>query len=160
MSQFQILPWSEGEKMMHALLRVPEDTNPTSLFLTPQAANLSTYAPLIAIGALDDEGRLWTSLWGGSRGSARPLGGNYLGMRCDVDGKYDPVASALARSGFEKGKMISALPIDLESRKRVKLFGRVVAGKMTVDDDDGVGDVQLVFSVEQSLGECSNSFPC
>ena len=64
--------------------------------------------------------------------------------------------------------MVAGLAIDLGTRKRVKIYGRMVAGALGVrdmDDDgeddgerrvDGLeerqGEIQLVVKVDQSLG--------
>jgi len=51
------------------------------------------------------------------------------------------------------------LTIDLETRKRVKLAGRMIAGALGSLDEDGqsehtgIGQVQLVVKIESSLGE-------
>ena len=47
--------------------------------------------------------------------------------------------------------MVAGLAIDLENRKRLKLYGRMAAGALTATDE-GLGDVQLVVKIEQSLG--------
>ena len=49
------------------------------------------------------------------------------------------------------GKMVGGLAIDLETRRRVKLYGRMVAGALAATEE-GVGEVQLVVKIEQSLG--------
>ncbi|KAI2472793.1 hypothetical protein F4781DRAFT_290241 [Annulohypoxylon bovei var. microspora] len=55
--------------------------------------------------------------------------------------------------GPEDGMIISGLSIDLETRDRVKLAGRMVAGSVT-RTRPGVVDLQMVFQVEESLGNC------
>jgi len=160
------LPWSEGEETMHRLLHVPPQDNPTSPQLTPQAAYMLQAAPLLAIGTLDAQKRPWTTIWGGEPGFSRPLGGGMVGIRTRVDRKYDPVIQALVGGGEDgevvreegRGRMVGGLTIDLATRKRVKLFGRMVAGALgRVGQDEGEeggeGEVQLVVKVEQSLGE-------
>ncbi|KAF1981965.1 oxidoreductase FAD-binding protein [Aulographum hederae CBS 113979] len=173
------LPWNPGEQKMHTLLNAPEHENPTSSLLTPQAAYLLQRAPLLAVGTVDAQGRPWTSIWGGEAGFARSLGGSVMGARTRVDRRFDPVAEALfegnedgevvRRGEGEEGKMVGGLTIDLQTRKRVKLYGRMVAGalKKVVGDEDeeeggedaltedfGQGEVQLVVNIEQSLGNC------
>lgn len=98
-----------------------------------------------------------------------------------MDHKFDPVVQALfggsvedgkvVKAGAEGRKMVSALVIDLEGRKRVKLFGRMVvcaigAEKAEKDElvvgEQGIGEedleleknmtVQLVVQMEQLLG--------
>ncbi|KAF2196595.1 hypothetical protein GQ43DRAFT_484820 [Delitschia confertaspora ATCC 74209] len=158
------LSFHSGEEKMHQLLRIPHNDNPTSSMLTPQASFILQSAPLMAVGALDADSRPWTSLWGGKPGFSRPLGGGIVGTRTVVDGVHDPVVQALV-DGSEKGavvegkgKMVSALAIDLINRKRMKVFGRMVAGSLGEVEMEGSGKVQdqlqLVTKIEQSLGNC------
>lgn len=167
------MSFNEGEDKMHKLLHVPGYDNPTSTMLTPQASFLLQRAPLLAIGTLDAEDRLWTSLWGGHPGFSQPLGGGIIGTRTIVDGVNDPVVQALV-GGVEKGemvqddtKMFAGLTIDLMTRKRVKIFGHMVAGSVSdIDVDfaesterpDGAPEkqdqIQLITKIEQSLGNC------
>lgn len=54
--------------------------------------------------------------------------------------------------------MVSGLTIDLETRKRVKMYGRMVAGSASMKEDEVAGneehvaEMQLVLKIEQSLG--------
>ncbi|KAF2274950.1 oxidoreductase-like protein [Westerdykella ornata] len=168
------MPWNEGEERMQQLMHVPERGNPTATTLTPQAMYLLQRAPLLAIGTLDSQERPWTTLWGGQTGFSEHLGGKMIGTRTLVDGEKDPVVQALAGGATTNGemiqgndKMVSGLTIDLMMRKRVKLFGRVLAAslgeaKVQVEGDeqqqDGVPraqhQLQLVTNIEQSLGNC------
>jgi ferredoxin-NADP reductase/predicted pyridoxine 5'-phosphate oxidase superfamily flavin-nucleotide-binding protein len=166
--------WSEGETEMHRLLRVPDQDNPTSAMLTPQASFMLQRAPLLAIGTLDNESRPWTALWGGAPGFSEPLGGGFVGTRTLVDGKYDPVVQALVggtkgemMQPKDGGKMLSGLAIDLVTRKRVKIAGKMAAGtvvQVNIEDNENIlsqvdgletqHQVQLVTKIEQSLGNC------
>ncbi|KAF2438236.1 hypothetical protein P171DRAFT_170449 [Karstenula rhodostoma CBS 690.94] len=167
------MPFHEGETKMQKLLRVPHLENPTSTMLTPQAAFRLQQAPLLAIGTLDSQDRPWTSLWGGNHGFSEMLGGGIVGTRTLVDAAHDPVVQALvghAQKGEMvpgKDKMLAGLTIDLVERKRVKIFGRMVAGcvnevKVEVEDNHAKpvsmpemqDQVQLITKIEQSLGNC------
>lgn len=167
--------WSEGESKMHELLRVPNQDNPTSAMLTPQASFMLQRAPLLAIGTLDDQSRPWTALWGGAPGFSEPIGGGFVGTRTLVDSKFDPVVQTLV-GGAEKGemlqpqdggKMLSGLAIDLLTRKRVKIAGKLAAGtirEIDIETNNNVtlppdaprtqSQIQLVTKIEQSLGNC------
>ncbi|KAH9219920.1 oxidoreductase-like protein [Leptodontidium sp. 2 PMI_412] len=153
--------WHAGEEEMHKLLRVPARDNPTQPYLTPQAANTLIRAPLIALGTLDDEGRPWTTLWGGEAGFSRAIAQGIIGVKTTVDREYDPVVKVLLGDKADgevvqvqgTGKMVSGLTINLETRKRVKLYGRMVAGALAATEE-GIGEVQLVVKIEQSLGNC------
>ncbi|KAB8346218.1 hypothetical protein FH972_023263 [Carpinus fangiana] len=163
------LPWHEGEEKMHSLMKSPRDhDNPTAPGLSMQAATMLQKAPLLAVGTLDAQNRPWTTLWGGSYGFARPLGAGLIGLRTPVDATYDPVVDALFKSAPPDGsgsgpeaqsKMVGGLTIDLETRKRVKLYGRMAAGGLAEppDEDDATHkqvEAQLVVRIDQSLGNC------
>lgn len=160
---------------MHQLMSVPEHDNPTSSMLTPQASFMLQRAPLLAIGTVDDRGQPWTTIWGGESGFSQPLGSSIIGTRTLVDRKYDPVVQSLIGGrddgevvkGEGLGKMVSGLAIDLMTRKRVKIYGRVIAAALSriSEDEDkeemhqesdtsAQGQVQLVIRIEQSLGNC------
>ncbi|KAF2713736.1 hypothetical protein K504DRAFT_145639 [Pleomassaria siparia CBS 279.74] len=167
------MSFNQGERKMHRLLHVPDYDNPTSTLLSPQASSMLQRAPLLAIGALDAQCRPWTSIWGGHAGFSRPLGGGIIGTRTIVDGVNDPVVQALV-GDVEKGevtqdetKMFAGLSIDLMIRKRVKIFGHLVAGSVSeidiefehsTDKPKGAPEkqdqIQLVTKIEQSLGNC------
>lgn len=151
---------------MHRTLRVPDQENPTSPFLTPYAARFLQSSPLLALGTLDDTGRPWTTLLGGEAGFARPLAQSIIGIRTLVDPVHDPViASLLGREHQDnsvdpstKNRAVSALAIDLATRSRYKLAGKMVAGDLdhsAKDSDHGQVqpiEAQMVIRVEQSLG--------
>lgn len=154
------LPWHAGEQHIHTLLGGLDRDNPTTPALNLQASNLLQRAPLLAVGTLDADGKPWTTLWGGNSGMGQSLGGSMIGVKTRVDGSFDPVVKALFE-GREivqetgKGKMVSALTIDLVGRKRVKLAGRFAAGAIkNVAEDLGMqSEVQIVARIDQSLGE-------
>src|SRR5690349_11834508 len=84
--------WHPGEQAVHALLKVPTSgrQNPTAAGLPPSYAHRVAVSPLVAIGTLDDQGRPWTSIWGGERGFARPVAQSVLGLQSMVDKAHDP----------------------------------------------------------------------
>lgn len=150
-----------GEQEMHRLLKVPQRDNPTSTFVTPFATNIFRQSPLVALGTLDADGRPWTTLWGGEPGFLRAMSQSILGLKTTVEKTFDPVVDTLfgGRADGEviqqengPGKMISGLAIDLENRKRVKLYGRFAAGALA-STQEGIGEVQLVLRIEQTLGK-------
>ncbi|EEQ92652.1 oxidoreductase, variant [Blastomyces dermatitidis ER-3] len=166
------VPWHEGEKKMHKLMHSPEKYNPTTPYLSPGAAYLIQKSPLIALGITDTQGRPWTTIWGGETGFAGPVAESIIGIRNFVDKTYDPVVETLygGKSNGEvvkeegKGRLMSGLSLDMETRKRVKLMGRMVAGNLagleaTDPDKQGneplhAGQAQLVVKIEQSIGNC------
>ncbi|RYP06759.1 hypothetical protein DL764_002956 [Monosporascus ibericus] len=167
--------WHEGELAIHSLLKVsPRYQNPTSAGLPPQLGYRVAISSLVAFGALDEHGRPWTALWGGERGFARPVAQGILGIQSIVNTRHDPIVRALIGNIASDGelvrpedaengvKLMSALSIDLESRDRVKLAGRMVVGTVAArpdgkgkdGEDSGVGEAQLAMLVEESLGNC------
>ncbi|CAD0091450.1 unnamed protein product, partial [Aureobasidium vineae] len=156
----------EGEKLMQKKLRVPEMDNPTIPMLSPQLSTMLQRAPLLAFGTLDPEGRPWTTVWGGRKGFSQPLGNSMVGIRTSVASKLDPVVEVLvgrdAKGEIVKeegeGRLLSGLAIDLDTRKRVKLAGKMVAGTLgSTDGEDGTyanvqqGVLQLVARIDESL---------
>jgi len=153
---------------MHRKLHVPDMDNPTVPQLSPQAASMLQRAPLLAIGTLDEQGRPWTTVWGGAAGFSQPLGRSIVGVRTPVATRFDPVVEHLVGKEVNGevvreegvGRLVGGLSIDLETRKRVKLQGRMVAGALgerKVGEEDAGGfkdqsEIQLVFKVDQSLG--------
>ncbi|KAF1349960.1 oxidoreductase-like protein [Delphinella strobiligena] len=173
MSIFQALPWHGGEDLVHKVRRYTTKCydldNPNVPMLSQQAVRTLGFAPLLAIGAVDSEPRPWTTIWGGEPGHSRPLGQSILGIRTPVAALHDPVVESLVgiRPDGEvvkeqgQGRMVSGLTIDFVSRKRVKLYGRMVAGALStiqledceaLRDSDAQTEIQLVLRIEQSLG--------
>ncbi|KAJ5959491.1 Riboflavin synthase-like beta-barrel [Penicillium vulpinum] len=148
------VPWHEGEERLHHWLRVPHGDNPGVPYLSTRAAFLVQQCPLVALGTLDSQGRPWSTIWGGKVGFAKPVAESLIDLRTQVDSKYDPVVQALLtgnKTDAYTGKMVSGLAIDLENRRRVKLYGRMVAGSLS---DRDAGQAQLVVHIEESLGNC------
>ncbi|KAM0316927.1 hypothetical protein ACHAO8_002730 [Botrytis cinerea] len=154
--------WHAGEEEMHKRLRVPQNENPTSPYLSPFAANLLSRSPLLALGTLDSSGRPWTTLWGGEAGFAWPVAQSVIAVKATIDLEYDPVSEVLLGKNADgqvkreelPGRMVGGLAIDLESRKRVKLYGRMAAGALKETAGNSVAEASLVVKIEQSLGNC------
>ena len=159
------MPFHAGEVEMHDRLRVPDSYNPTTPHLSPHAGYILQRAPLIALGTLDDQGRPWSSVWGGELEFEWSFAQSIIGLQTTV-GKYDPVLNAIlkgylngevASENATSGKMVSALAIDLENRKRIKLFGRLIAASFT-NPEEQAGPVKLFVQIDQSLGKSSHVF--
>ena len=154
------ISFHEGEQKIQHLLHVPNQENPTSPGLSPHATRLLHLSSLLAIGTLDSEGRPWTTLLGGQPGFARSLGQSIVAIKTLVDGKHDPLIDILAgdqRNGEvhevgRGGRIMSALGIHLATRDRIKLWGKMVAGALVEEAQGGATEVQLVFTIMQSLG--------
>ncbi|KAL8674592.1 MAG: hypothetical protein Q9168_001035 [Polycauliona sp. 1 TL-2023] len=155
------IEWHDGEASMQKLLRVPYQENPTSPFLTPHAARLLPRVPLLALGTLDGAGRPWTTLLGGGPGFVRPLGQSIVGIKTPVDPLHDPVIDILLRAQSKEhgntNPIVSGLAIDLATRSRIKLAGRLAAGALgeaSTQLSAKVVEAQIVIKVDQSLGNC------
>lgn len=172
--------WHAGELAVHKLVHVPTRENPTNAGFPASYGYRVQVSPLVAFGALDDEGRPWTTVWGGVPGFARPIGHDLLMAGSLVDADHDPVVSALFGAGKKEdgggasrtyqmdqadfasggGKVMSGLSIDLATRDRVKLGGRLVHGNVTKEPgplgggEDGVARAEVVVLVEEGLGNC------
>lgn len=166
--------WHAGELAVHKLVHVPTRENPTAAGFPASYGYRVQVSPLVALGALDDEGRPWTTVWGGEPGFARPIGHDLLMAGSLVDADHDPVVSALFGSGDSNkryqmdpadfasggGKVVSGLSIDLATRDRVKLGGRLVEGGVVREPgplgggEDGVARAEAVVLVEEGLGNC------
>ncbi|EON99787.1 putative oxidoreductase fad-binding domain-containing protein [Phaeoacremonium minimum UCRPA7] len=172
--------WHEGEQFMHRLLHSSRQGNPTSYGLPAHYAYRVQVSALVAFGTLDSQGRPWTTVWGGERGFARAIAQNVLGVQTLVDRRFDPVVEAFF-GGKEDGEMVrplregddaqvmAGLSIDLSTRDRVKLAGRMIAGAVQVngseettsgdekerkEEQKGAAEVQLAMMVQESLGNC------
>ncbi|GFG27155.1 hypothetical protein IFM61606_07173 [Aspergillus udagawae] len=146
------IPWHDGEEKMQKLLQVPHRDNPTVPFITPRAGHLIKQSPLLAIGTLDQEGRPWSSIWGGEKGFATPISHSTFDIKTPIGTTYDPVVeSLLLDSTNNSGKVVSFLALDLENRQRVKLHGRVAAGSLDTLDVETRADV--IVHVDGSLCE-------
>lgn len=155
---------------MRVAMRAPYEENPTSPFLSPGGAGLARMSPLMAVGALDKDGRPWTSLWGGRRGFSGPVAQSVIGIKTMVDMRYDPVVNVFfGESGIGKivreegdARPVSGLAIDMENRRRVKLMGSFLGGTLDAVDPEepevedipteGVARMQFVASIDGSLG--------
>lgn len=170
--------WHPGELAVHKLVHVPTPENPTTAGFPARYGYRVQQSPLVALGALDDDGKPWTTVWGGMPGFARPIGHDLLMAGSLVDAENDPVISALlggpgkGGGGDRKyqmdqadfasggGKVISGLSIDLATRDRVKVGGRLVQGSVVMEPgplgggEDGVARAELVVLIEEGLGNC------
>ncbi|KAI1777069.1 hypothetical protein F4818DRAFT_334037 [Hypoxylon cercidicola] len=154
-----------GEQAIQSLLRAPQRENPTHHGLPMPLAYRIAQSPLVAFGTLDEQGRPWATIWGGEAGFCRPVAQGVLGVRATADVRHDPVLQELFTDAKtrqivddavvtpEGGKLMAGLAIDLSTRDRVKLAGRMVVGTVT-RTEPGLADLQLAVRVDESLGNC------
>ena len=161
------LGFHDGEKKVHNLLHIPDRDNPTTPGMSPHATRLLHISSLLAIGTIDDDGMPWTTLLGGEPGFARSLGQSIVGIKALVDNKYDPVVQILAgdmqareaHEGARGARAVSVLGLDLASRNRVKLSGKILTGALGThgpnadNPEDATSEIQLVIVVQNSLGK-------
>ncbi|USP79380.1 hypothetical protein yc1106_06654 [Curvularia clavata] len=156
--------WHSGERTIQEMLGVSTASrpNPTSLEFPPAHGARIASNHLLSLGALDDEDRPWTTIWGGKRGFAKRIAKGVLEIRTLVDHQYDPVAQALlasttqcesARPVTTQRKLMSGLSIDFNSRDRVKVMGRLLTSEAR-DHSDNMGEIQLAMAVQESTGNC------
>ncbi|SDZ32449.1 pyridoxamine 5'-phosphate oxidase family protein [Herbiconiux ginsengi] len=171
--------WHQGEEEMHRLLHVPPSGNPTIRGLPDAYAHWMAQTPLLALGTVDDRGRVWTTLLGGQPGVTIPIAPGILGVSTPAHlspasrhetGAWtglDPVLNALLSNetdGAAGGKLVAGLAIDLEERTRVKLAGRMVRGIVRGDEPPAARlgsmadaprvDVQMAITIDETLGNC------
>ena len=150
------LPWHDGERQMHALLRVPPADNPTVPGLPARYAGRITTSSLIVLSATDSQDRPWATVLGGERGCAGQLAPHVLGVKSKVS-REDPVLRALfgdkemVTPDEEGERKVGGLAMDLLSRDRVKFAGRMLVGAA---GGHQVRDVQMGIEVSESLGNC------
>lgn len=164
------IQWHDGEEEIRKFFRIPQRDNPTYPGLGPHYYKRIIDSPLVAFGTLDQRGRPWTTIWGGEAGFCRPIAQGFIGANTEADARFDPVFQELFATPDDElperkivdekvikpegGKPMAALTIDLETRDRVKLSGRFVAGAVTSRTDAGTGAFQMALQVEESLGNC------
>lgn len=173
--------WHPGEEEMHRLLHVPPSGNPTIRGLPEVYGHWLSQSPLLALGAVDGRGRIWTTVLGGGAGVTRPLAAGMLSLSTPAHltptsgdetpawTGFDPVLEALFSRAPEgspgQGRLVAGLAIDLEDRTRVKLAGRMVKGIVrtakrvaTTSEAEAATasrvDVQMAVAIEETLGNC------
>jgi hypothetical protein len=156
--------WHSGERTVQGMLGVSTASrpNPTSLEFPPTHGARIASNHLLSIGALDDESRPWSTIWGGQRGFANRIAKGVLEIRTLVGCQYDPVAQALldsttrgepARPVRTEHKLMSGLSIDFDSRDRVKVMGKLLTGEAR-DHSNDMEEIHLAMAVQESTGNC------
>ncbi|NEB77398.1 hypothetical protein G3I40_19565 [Streptomyces sp. SID14478] len=195
--------WHEGEEAMHQLLQVPYEGNPTAPGLPMDYTPWMAQSPLIALGTVDRNGRVWTTVLGGQPGTTTTVARDMLKVTSLTHLTPQPAEESAGTLGFDpalealfsddaghihrtsgegqesveegrsrddilvrhegRGRQAAGLVIDLATRSRVKIAGRVLGGAVlagasdknaTADGPEGTAEVQVALAVEETLGNC------
>jgi len=136
-------PWHDGERAVHRRLRIAEQIEPIGgrnirPFMPDQHRVFFAQLPFLVAGSVDRAGRPWASILSGRPGFAASPDPRLLQVAAwPVAG--DPLTEALVVGG-----RIALLGIELPTRRRNRLNGRIVAA-----DGDG-----FAVAAEQSFGNC------
>jgi len=135
-------PWHEGERAVQRRLGFAEYIEPRGRFIRDsmpdQHREFFAQLPFIVLGALDRSGNPWATILGGDPGFLSSPDPQTLHLAArPSDG--DPAAE-----GLLPGKRVALLGIELPTRRRNRMNGRIL-------DVDNTG---FTVAVEQSFGNC------
>lgn len=151
--------WHEGEAAIQKALGVERFDNPALPCLIRGSRSHLLRSPLFALGVTDFQSRIWSTMLGGTAGIARQMSPTIIGINAMVALEHDPAIQTLAQNDKNKrsggsdpilGK-ISGLSIDLERRRRLKLFGEVVAVAFTPSTGSDLHEMKLVIKVSECV---------
>jgi ferredoxin-NADP reductase/predicted pyridoxine 5'-phosphate oxidase superfamily flavin-nucleotide-binding protein len=136
-------PFHEGEQRVQDRLGVRESIEPWAQqivrpYLPDEHRLFHTSLPFLVAAARDADGRPWATLLTGAPGFVRSPDAE----RLVIDAR--PVPGDALEGALEAGADLGLLGIDLETRRRNRVNGRI--------GDDGSS--ALVFEVDQSFGNC------
>lgn len=135
--------WHAGERRLQAAHGVAERmavVGPRVIrdFMPDQHRTFFSALPFLVLGSVDGEGRPWASVIEGPPGFVHSPDPRTL----EIDRAPDPGDPASA--GIASGAAIGLLGIELATRRRNRMNGRVTR----------IGDAGLSVAVEQSFGNC------
>ncbi len=136
-------PWHEGERRLQASLGVVERmavSGPRGIrnFMPEQHRQFFAQLPFLVFGSVDAAGDAWATLLSGEPGFAHAPDPKQLDIGCALS-PDDP-----ATPGFADGSAVGMLGIELHTRRRNRLNGRVIRR-----DTNGFS-----LAVEHSFGNC------
>lgn len=136
-------PWHAGERELQARIGAAErmadlGSRVIRRFLLDQHRAFYAQLPFIVAGSVDAEGDAWATLLCGQPGFLAAPTDDALHMRLPPD-DGDP-----ARSGMRAGDPVGLLGIELHTRRRNRVNGRLMAL------DSG----EMAVAVEESFGNC------
>jgi uncharacterized protein len=136
-------PWHEGERLVQERVGTAErmarvGSRAIRDFMPDQHRDFFAQLPFVVIGSVDASGLPWASLLAGKPGFVRSPDPRRLVIEAQpVEG--DPLNGAL-----RPGARLGILGIELPTRRRNRMNGRVVA----------IGETGFTVAVEQSFGNC------
>jgi predicted pyridoxine 5'-phosphate oxidase superfamily flavin-nucleotide-binding protein len=136
-------PWHEGERIVQRAVGVRDQIDPVGYrnirsFMPDQHREFFARLPFLVVGSVDKGGRPWASILSGPPGFA--LSPDPQRLRIDSQpAEGDPLNETLG-----VGAAIGLLGIDLSTRRRNRMNGRIV------ELDRG----GFTVAVEQSFGNC------
>ncbi|MCV0427549.1 MAG: pyridoxamine 5'-phosphate oxidase family protein [Roseibium sp.] len=135
-------PFHKGEKLIQQRMGVGEiehwARNAVRSYMPEQHREFFQAQPFLIISARDERGRPWATLLAGEPGfvsSATPE---------QLEIESQPVAGDALETALQEGADIGILGIELETRRRNRVNGRVT-------NKDGIS---ITFAVGQSFGNC------
>ncbi len=151
--------WHEGEAALQKALGVERFDNPALPCLIRGSRSHLLRSPLFALGVTDSQNRIWSTLLGGTAGIARQMSPTIIGINALVALGHDPAVQTLAQNDHSKrsgcsdqilGK-ISGVSIDLERRRRLKVFGEVVALAFAPSPGSGLHEMKLIIKIDECV---------
>lgn len=136
-------PWHAGEKLIHERLGVAtrmEDVGRRVIrdYMPDQHRTFFQQLPFMLLGSVDAEGNVWASVIEGKPGFVQSPDPRHLSFQARLQAS-DPAASSLTL-----GRPIGLLGIELHTRRRNRMNGRIHH-----DDEHGFS-----VEVEHSFGNC------
>ncbi len=140
--------WHLGEQAIHkrlGLTQVNVGNDQVILSSMPlQHSTLFTTLPYLPVSTLDANSRPWASILCGPPGFIYPASPNHLALSTKIS-QGDPILENL-----HANRLLAGLGIDLATRRRNKVFGRIEEGMLKINGKQ----LQVIVTTEQSLGNC------
>jgi uncharacterized protein len=147
--QETLSPWHEGELQLQRRAGVVEKMDDLGRryirnHLTEQHREFYPQLPFVVLGAVDTKGDVWATLRAGPPGFLGAPDETHLHVAAPRD------ASDPAEAGMEDGDAIALLGIQLSTRRRNRMNGRV----------QRAGEGAFTLAVRQAYGNCPQYIQC